>query len=60
MEVKELRDEVVPRLVRIEDMATATNGRVTKLEVFKVVATTIAAIGVFAIANLAAWIGLLN
>lgn len=58
MEVSELKDWIEPRLVKIESLATTTNGRVTKLEVFRVVATTIGAVAVFAVANLAAWVAL--
>ena len=56
MEVAELRDELVPRLERIEEQGHRTNGRVTKLELFKVVVMTVSAIVVFVVANAATWI----
>lgn len=56
MEVKELRDEIVPRLDRIDKRLALTNGRVSKLEMFRVVLVTVMAIGVFVVANAAAWI----
>jgi len=59
MEVQELRNEIVPRLDRIEASTAATNGRVSKLEMFKAVVQTVGILGVVVFANGAAWVVLM-